>query len=185
MSYPRALQDVDAEETREWLDALDAIIQREGPARASFLLERLSSRLSQAGARLPYTITTPYRNTIPSTQEARIPGDLFMDRRIRSLVRWNALATVMRANQPAPHSVQVLAYQVGIPGIWSSDCTRYGTSFSTFSVEQPDTATAPTPVTPRTVRKRRRSMPSGCESSDIEAPDEPSAMSRQPSAVRR
>ena len=99
MSYPRALDDLDADETREWIEALEAVIQREGTARASFLLERLSSRLSQTGARLPYTITTPYRNSIPTAQEARIPGDLFMDRRIRSLVRWNALAMVMKANQ--------------------------------------------------------------------------------------
>ena len=125
MSYPRALQDVDAEETREWLDALDAIIQREGPARASFLLERLSSRLSQAGARLPYTITTPYRNTIPSTQEARIPGDLFMDRRIRSLVRWNALATVMRANQRD-------ASLGGHIASFSSSATLYDVGFDYF-----------------------------------------------------
>src|SRR5258707_9397957 len=60
--------------------------------------------------------------------------------------------------QPAAHSVQVLAYQVGIPGTWSSDWTRYGISFSTLAVEQPESAAVPAPVTPSTVRNRRRSM---------------------------
>jgi pyruvate dehydrogenase E1 component len=67
--------------------------------RANFLLERLSARMTRTGARLPYTITTPYRNTIPSSREAVMPGDLFMERRIRSLIRWNALAMVVRANR--------------------------------------------------------------------------------------
>ena len=63
-----------------------------------FLLERLSARLTKTGASLPYTVNTAYRNTIPSAKEAFMPGDLFMERRIRSLIRWNALAMVVRAN---------------------------------------------------------------------------------------
>lgn len=55
--------------------------------------------MAETGARLPFTITTPYRNTIPAHQEAFMPGDLFMERRIRSFIRWNALATVVRANR--------------------------------------------------------------------------------------
>ena len=86
-------------ETREWLDSLEYVLDHEGTDRANFLLERLSSRMTQTGARLPYTITTPYRNTIPANREAFMPGDLFMERRIRSLVRWNALAMVIRANR--------------------------------------------------------------------------------------
>ncbi|MDE0036897.1 MAG: pyruvate dehydrogenase (acetyl-transferring), homodimeric type [Gammaproteobacteria bacterium] len=92
-------QDPDPEETGEWLEALEYVLDNAGIDRANFLLERLSSRLTQTGARLPYTITTPYRNTIPANHEAFMPGDLFMERRIRSLIRWNALAMVVRANR--------------------------------------------------------------------------------------
>ncbi len=91
--------DRDQEETREWLDSLEFVLSNDGVERANFLLERLSARMTKTGARLPYTITTPYRNTIPSSQEAFMPGDLFMERRIRSLIRWNALAMVVRANR--------------------------------------------------------------------------------------
>ena len=92
-------RDPDPEETGEWLEALEYVLDNAGIERANFLLERLSSRLTQTGARLPYTITTPYRNTIPANHEAFMPGDLFMERRIRSLIRWNALAMVVRANR--------------------------------------------------------------------------------------
>ena len=92
-------RDPDPEETGEWLEALEYVLDNAGIERANFLLERLSSRLTRTGARLPYTITTPYRNTIPANQEAFMPGDLFMERRIRSLIRWNALAMVVRANR--------------------------------------------------------------------------------------
>ena len=96
---PLDTTDRDQEETREWLDALEFVLNHDGVDRANFLLERLSARMTKTGARLPYTITTPYRNTIPSSQEAFMPGDLFMERRIRSLIRWNALAMVVRTNQ--------------------------------------------------------------------------------------
>ena len=96
---PRKLHDPDPAETREWLDALEYILENDGVGRANFLLERLSARMTQTGARLPYTITTPYRNTIPPNREAFMPGDLFMERKIRSLIRWNALAMVVRANK--------------------------------------------------------------------------------------
>ncbi len=99
MAYPRDLRDEDAVETREWLDSLEYILENGGVQRANFLLERLSARMTRTGARLPYTITTPYRNTIPPDREAVMPGDLFMERRIRSLIRWNALAMVVRANK--------------------------------------------------------------------------------------
>ena len=92
-------RDPDPEETGEWLEALEYVLDNAGIDRANFLLERLSSRLTQTGARLPYTITTPYRNTIPANHESFMPGDLFMERRIRSLIRWNALAMVVRANR--------------------------------------------------------------------------------------
>ncbi|RMF18118.1 MAG: pyruvate dehydrogenase (acetyl-transferring), homodimeric type, partial [Gammaproteobacteria bacterium] len=91
--------DADPIETQEWLESLESVLEEEGIERASYLLTRLAERATRDGTQLPYSITTPYRNTIPVLQEARMPGDLFMERRIRSLVRWNALAMVLRANK--------------------------------------------------------------------------------------
>ena len=91
-------EDIDALETREWLDALHAVIRYGADGRAAFLLKQMFDRATMAGVELPAAITTPYRNTIPPKKEKRMPGDLFMERRIRSLIRWNALAMVMRAN---------------------------------------------------------------------------------------
>jgi len=92
-------QDQDPIETQEWLDAMDSVIREEGIERARFVLERLSERATRNGLPLPYAFVTPYRNTIPVSEEAKMPGDLFLERRIRSLIRWNALAMVVRANQ--------------------------------------------------------------------------------------
>ncbi|WP_039807443.1 pyruvate dehydrogenase (acetyl-transferring), homodimeric type [Azotobacter chroococcum] len=96
------MQDLDPIETQEWLDALESVLDHEGENRAHYLLTRMGELATRTGTQLPYAITTPYRNTIPVTHEAPMPGDLFMERRIRSLVRWNALATVMRANKKDP-----------------------------------------------------------------------------------
>ena len=96
------MQDLDPIETQEWLDALESVLDREGEDRAHYLMTRMGELASRSGTQLPYAITTPYRNTIPVTHEARMPGDLFMERRIRSLVRWNALAMVMKANKNDP-----------------------------------------------------------------------------------
>ena len=98
MKHPD-LQGFDAEEQEEWLDALDGVLKREGVAAASALLQSLAGRLTRTGASLPFAVSTPYRNTIPSADETPMPGDLFMERRIRSLIRWNALAMVVRANR--------------------------------------------------------------------------------------
>lgn len=92
------LDDMDPLETREWLDALDGVVNNSGEARARFLMQRVAEHAVQAGVRLPTAITTPFRNTISPAEQKPMPGDLFMERRIRSLVRWNALAMVMRAN---------------------------------------------------------------------------------------
>lgn len=91
-------EDIDSLETKEWLDALHSVIRYSGKDRAAFLLKQLTDRANHSGVKLPAAITTPYRNTIPTIDEKRMPGDLFMERRIRSLIRWNALAMVMRAN---------------------------------------------------------------------------------------
>jgi pyruvate dehydrogenase E1 component len=91
-------EDKDPIETREWLDALDEVVRHTGPERASFLLLELTKHAVDAGLRLPPAITSPFRNTIAPADQKMMPGDLFMERRIRSLVRWNAVAMVMRAN---------------------------------------------------------------------------------------
>src|SRR5690554_2385548 len=96
------MQDLDPVETQEWLDALESVQAHEGEERVHYILSRLGELASREGIRLPHAITTPYHNSIPVTHEARMPGDLFMERRIRSLVRWNALAMVMRANISDP-----------------------------------------------------------------------------------
>ena len=87
------------EETREWMEALDDVIQSEGPEKASFILSKLAERLTQKGTIPTFNLTTPFRNTIPLSEEARMPGELFMERKIRSYIRWNALAMVLRANK--------------------------------------------------------------------------------------
>src|SRR5215813_12600560 len=91
--------DVDPEETREWLEALDSVLEREGPARANFLLERLVEKARRNGAYIPYNANTAYINTIPLAQEEHSPGDAELEHKIRSLVRWNAMAMVVRANK--------------------------------------------------------------------------------------
>ncbi|MEE2913777.1 MAG: pyruvate dehydrogenase (acetyl-transferring), homodimeric type [Pseudomonadota bacterium] len=91
--------DIDPLETEEWVDSILAIIENEGVERAQYILQRLSSKVTETGAQIPYSINTPYRNTIPVDKEARMPGDLFMERAVRSLIRWNAMAMVVRANQ--------------------------------------------------------------------------------------
>ena len=87
------------DETREWLEALDDILQSEGAEKASFIISKLAERLTQKGTIPSFNLTTPFRNTIPLNEEARMPGELFMERKIRSYIRWNALAMVLRANK--------------------------------------------------------------------------------------
>ncbi len=93
------MDETDRSETREWLDSLDSLIQASGKKRAAEILARLASRASERGVDLHSAVVTPYRNTIRVEDEQPLPGDLFMERRIRSIVRWNALAMVMRCNQ--------------------------------------------------------------------------------------
>ena len=91
--------DSDPDETREWLDALEAVIASEGVERAHFLIEHLVDQARRAGANLPYKANTAYINTIPTHLEARLPGDPTIENRIRSYIRWNAMAMVVRANR--------------------------------------------------------------------------------------
>jgi len=113
-------------ETREWLDSLDYVLAKGGPERAGRLLQQLSLHARRAaGVNLPFTATTPYVNTIPSTQQPPFPGSQAMERRIKSLVRWNALAMVIRANK----------MQEGIGGhisTFASAATLYEVAFNHF-----------------------------------------------------
>ncbi len=95
----QAQQDVDPQETQEWLDALSAVINVEGPERAHFLLERMVELARRSGGYLPYDATTAYVNTIPPHLEKRSPGDHDLEWRIRRIIRWNAMAMVVRANR--------------------------------------------------------------------------------------
>ncbi|HJS39171.1 MAG TPA: pyruvate dehydrogenase (acetyl-transferring), homodimeric type [Burkholderiales bacterium] len=94
-----AANDSDALETQEWLDALETVLEREGPERAHFLLERLVEKARTTGAYIPFSPYTPYVNTIPPHLEERSPGDHALEERIRSYCRWNAMVMVAKANK--------------------------------------------------------------------------------------
>ncbi len=117
---------VEVLETREWLDSLDYVLSQGGPERAGRLLQQLSLHARRAaGVNLPFTATTPYQNTIPSRQQPPFPGSQEMERRIKSLVRWNALAMVVRANR----------IESGIGGhisTFASAATLYEVAFNHF-----------------------------------------------------
>jgi len=117
---------VEVLETREWLDSLDYVLSQGGPERAGRLLQQLSLHARRAaGVNLPFTATTPYQNTIASRQQPPFPGSQEMERRIKSLVRWNALAMVVRANK----------IQEGIGGhisTFASAATLYEVAFNHF-----------------------------------------------------
>ena len=117
--------DIDPIETQEWVEALEAVLDREGPGRAHFLLERLIDKARRSGAYLPYTATTAYLNTIPVTLEEHIPGDPEMERRIRSLIRWNAVATVLQANRQSSELGGHIA-------TFASSATLYDVGFNYF-----------------------------------------------------
>ena len=93
------LEDLDPAETREWVEALDSVLAFEGADRAFYLLDEVTAEARRKGAPVPYSATTPYLNTIPPDKEVRLsPRELAIDHRIRSMIRWNALAMVLRAN---------------------------------------------------------------------------------------
>lgn len=91
--------DIDPQETREWLDALEVVLEEDGAERGHFLLETLIEKARRSGAFLPYTATTAYLNTIPTSQEPTVPGDHTIEARIRAAIRWNALAMVLRGSK--------------------------------------------------------------------------------------
>ena len=93
------IEDLESVETREWLDSLDYVLQSNGPSRAGQLLLQLSEHARRRGVRLPFSANTPYVNTLTAEQDVAYPGSQEIERRIKSLVRWNAIAMVLRANK--------------------------------------------------------------------------------------
>ncbi len=91
--------DVDPMETREWLESLNSVLEREGPERAHFLLETLIDKARRSGGQIPFDPNTAYVNTIPANQEAKKPGNADMEWRVRSLIRWNAMAMVVQSTR--------------------------------------------------------------------------------------
>ena len=118
-------QDLDPVETGEWLDSLEAVIDAEGVDRAHFLLENLIVKARESGAFLPYNANTPYVNTIPVEQEQRSTGNREIERRIRSIIRWNAVAIILRANKKSSELG-------GHIGTFQSAATLYDVGFSHF-----------------------------------------------------
>ena len=96
---PKDAAELDLTETREWLDSLDYVLQSGGPVKVARLLRELTVHARQNGVKLPFTANTPYINTIPADEETLMPGSPDIERRIKSLVRWNAAAMVVRANK--------------------------------------------------------------------------------------
>ena len=96
------MNDIDPQETQEWLTALHAVLERDGKRRAHYIIEQLIHSARIAGVNLPFRNTTAYVNTIPVDKEERLPGDPRMEHRVRSLERWNALAMVVKANKKFP-----------------------------------------------------------------------------------
>src|SRR5205823_1459153 len=108
--------DADPTETQDWLDALDAVIEGDGPNRAHYLLARLQMEAHRHGIRAPAGFNTPFINTIPAEDQPPYPGDRKVERDIKSLVRWNAMATVARGHNGGHISTYASAatlYEVG------------------------------------------------------------------------
>ncbi len=96
--YSHQVPDIDPEETAEWLDSFDSIVNERGRERARFLMLKLLERARAAQVGVPATVSTPYINTIPPDEEPWFPGDEYLERRIRAYIRWNAAVMVTRAN---------------------------------------------------------------------------------------
>ncbi|MFQ3245262.1 MAG: pyruvate dehydrogenase E1 component [Arenicella sp.] len=127
-------QDIDALETKEWVDALQSVIEADGSDRARFLLRELSDVAREAGARLPYGLNTPYINTIPVDKQPALPADRQLEFKIRSMIRWNAAAMVLRANKVstefgghiASFSSAAVLYEIGFNHFWRARSEEHG-----------------------------------------------------------
>lgn len=126
--------DIDPIESQEWQDAIEDVIERDGADRAHFLLDRAVQQARAAGATLPFSATTPYQNTIPTDDQAEFPGDLEIEWRIRTINRWNAMATVVRRNKEsseygghiASFASSAVMYDIGLNHFWRSRSAIHG-----------------------------------------------------------
>ncbi|OHC63926.1 MAG: pyruvate dehydrogenase (acetyl-transferring), homodimeric type [Rhodocyclales bacterium GWA2_65_19] len=129
-----ASADADPQETREWLDAMQAVIAHEGPGRAHFLLEQLIALGHQTGINMPYSANTEYINTIPADQQPITPGDYELEQKIRDYARWNALVMVLRANKNdsglgghiASYASAATLYDIGFNHFWHTPSDSHG-----------------------------------------------------------
>ena len=133
--YPQSKSiDIDPTETREWLDSLESVLKKDGTDRAHYLLKRLSDEAYKEGSSQPITRITPYINTIPVELETKSPGDQNIERRIRSLIRWNAAAMVVKANKKNPElgghigtfASAATLYDVGMNHFWRGKNNKFG-----------------------------------------------------------
>jgi pyruvate dehydrogenase E1 component len=127
-------RDQDPLETAEWLDALKSVVAVQGPERANFLLEHLLDEARRGGLFIPHTLTTAYKNTIPPEKEEPFPGDRDTEHKIRSVIRWNAVAIILRANKESSElgghiaSFQSAAtlYDIGFGHFWHAATEDHG-----------------------------------------------------------
>lgn len=126
--------DIDPLESQEWQEAIQDVIEKDGANRAHFLLDRAVQQARAAGANLPFSATTPYQNTIPADDETPIPGDVEMEWRIRTINRWNAMATVVRRNKEsseygghiASFASAAVMYDIGMNHFWRAKSSIHG-----------------------------------------------------------
>ena len=127
-------RDLDPLETQEWLDALKAVEQHQGLERANFLVDKLVREARRDGIYIPSSLNTAYRNTIPTDQEERTPGVRDIEHKIRSVIRWNAVATILRANKEsselgghiASFQSSALLYDIGFEHFWHAPTEDHG-----------------------------------------------------------
>lgn len=125
---PKKENDLDPQETQEWVEAMEAVVERDGFERAQFLLRELADHAVLSGAGSPYSANTPYLNTIPPELEVRSKGDQELEHKIRSIIRWNAVVMVMRANRDssdlgghiASFASSATLYDVGFNHFWQA-----------------------------------------------------------------
>ncbi|MCE8031394.1 pyruvate dehydrogenase (acetyl-transferring), homodimeric type [Halomonas daqingensis] len=126
--------DFDPQETREWQEAVDVVVERVGPERATYLLHKAVEEAYRTGAEAPDTTRTPYVNTIPPHKEAKLPGDAALLQRLIAYLRWNAMAMVVRANKKpaepgghiASYQSSAVMYEVGFNHFWQAPSNGHG-----------------------------------------------------------
>ncbi len=127
-------EDIDSIETKEWLESLSAVLEKDGKNRAQFLIKQLIEHSYKEGSDLVLSRNTPYINTIKPEEEKKSPGDQNLERKIRSLIRWNAAAMVVRANKKNPElgghigtfASAATLYDVGMNHFWRAKNNKFG-----------------------------------------------------------